>query len=350
MPIDSMDSLRLHLNLAMTVEHSTIPPYLCALYSIPDGTNEEVASVIRTVVLEEMLHMVLVANLTNAVGGTIRVNDRESVPTYPRLLLPGSNVVVELQKFSPAAIELFMQIERPDPSYADTCSESNGTDQYSTIGQFYKAVREGLNGLVERYGESVVFCGDPHLQVTPEYYYGGAGQIFEIRCLKDANRAIAEIVDQGEGLPGEIGADGVRGETDFLHRGFNGFSEPAHFFRFQEIHEGRYYQKGDTPATGPRGPEFPVDWTESLNMQKNPRAAAYAIESPIRRKLDEFNVCYTRLINRLQAAFTGQQSMLRAAVGDMYEIKQRATELMRIPNPLDNGATSVGSPFELTLN
>ena len=172
-----MDSLRLHLNLAMTVEHSTIPPYLCALYSIPDGTNEEVASVIRTVVLEEMLHMVLVANLTNAVGGTIRVNDRESVPTYPRLLLPGSNVVVELQKFSPAAIELFMQIERPDPSYADTCSESNGTDQYSTIGQFYKAVREGLNGLVERYGESVVFCGDPHLQVTPEYYYGGAGQI-----------------------------------------------------------------------------------------------------------------------------------------------------------------------------
>ena len=78
MPIDSLGSL--HLNLAMTVEHSMIPPYLCALYLIPNGANEEAASAIQTEVMEEMLHIVLVANLTNALGGTIRANDREFGP------------------------------------------------------------------------------------------------------------------------------------------------------------------------------------------------------------------------------------------------------------------------------
>ena len=37
--IESIDDLRCHLQVALELEHSTIPPYLCALYSIPDGSN-----------------------------------------------------------------------------------------------------------------------------------------------------------------------------------------------------------------------------------------------------------------------------------------------------------------------
>jgi len=37
MPITTVASLRTHLQWALELEHSTIPPYLCALYSIPDG-------------------------------------------------------------------------------------------------------------------------------------------------------------------------------------------------------------------------------------------------------------------------------------------------------------------------
>src|SRR5690606_14644850 len=39
MPITTVASLRTHLQWALELEHSTIPPYLCALYSIPDGSN-----------------------------------------------------------------------------------------------------------------------------------------------------------------------------------------------------------------------------------------------------------------------------------------------------------------------
>ena len=61
--------LRDALQHALMLEHATIPAYLCALYSIEDGTNVEAAEIIRSVVMEEMLHMVLVANVLNAVGG-----------------------------------------------------------------------------------------------------------------------------------------------------------------------------------------------------------------------------------------------------------------------------------------
>jgi hypothetical protein len=68
--IDSTHALRAHLQWALELEHSTIPPYLCALYSIPEGSNPEAAEVVRSVFMEEMLHMTLVANVLNAVGGS----------------------------------------------------------------------------------------------------------------------------------------------------------------------------------------------------------------------------------------------------------------------------------------
>ena len=51
MPIDSIESLRTHLQWALELEHSTIPPYLCALYSIPEGTNPVATAVVRSVVM-----------------------------------------------------------------------------------------------------------------------------------------------------------------------------------------------------------------------------------------------------------------------------------------------------------
>jgi hypothetical protein len=69
-----------HLEIALQLEHATIPPYLCALYSIKDGTNLLSAERIRSVAVEEMLHMVLVANLTNAIGGTPSVVYKKFIP------------------------------------------------------------------------------------------------------------------------------------------------------------------------------------------------------------------------------------------------------------------------------
>ncbi len=367
MPVDSIDSLRAELQYAMKVEHSTVPPYLCALYSIPDGANDEAASTIQTVAMEEMLHMVLVANLTNAVGGHTMVNDHRFVPSYPGHLprcLP--RFAVDLRKFSTEALDLFLKIEKPEAFPEPIAAVKRSAEhEYASIGEFYAAVRAGLQRLVDRHGEKHVFCGDPRLQVSGEYYYGGAGELFVIQNFEDAKRAIEEIVEQGEGLPDEIGAEQVRGRgaapltalsqgvsshAGFAAERYDGQSEPAHYFRFKEMRDERYYQKGDTVDTGPQGPEFPVDWTAAWNMRANPRAEQYVDHPRIQSKMMEFNICYTRLLDRLQLAFTGRPSSLIAAVGDMYELKHRAVELMRIPSPLDDGTTTVGPGFEFAAD
>lgn len=81
--IKSLESLREHLQWAIQLEHSTIPPYLCALYSIEAGHNTEATEVLNSVLVEEMLHLTLAANLLNAVGGRPRLDIPEMLPDYP---------------------------------------------------------------------------------------------------------------------------------------------------------------------------------------------------------------------------------------------------------------------------
>ena len=66
MRIDGPDSLRDHLQTAIEIEWSTIPPYLCALWSLGDVHNRLAATCLREVVMEEMLHLTLVVNILNA--------------------------------------------------------------------------------------------------------------------------------------------------------------------------------------------------------------------------------------------------------------------------------------------
>ncbi len=373
--ICTIPGLRRHLQIAMEIEHFTIPPYLCALYSIKDGTNREARDVIQTVVMEEMLHMVLVANLLRAVGGESQVNNPRYVPTYPSPLphFPDS-FKINLRKFSPLALDTFIRIEEPEQdTFPELKSCAEDDDQvFDTIGQFYDAVKKGLVWLCnEKYDEKTVFSGRDKRQVTREHYYGGAGHLFTIHGLNDAMHAIDLIVEQGEGLPEEVFKKGpgerraqkynldrpedhpiYRADTSsHLHVGFDNRIEPAHYFRFKEIREGRYYQAGDDmdkdPPDPPSGPEFPVQWDGAWNMQVNPKAANYAPGSPIRVKMDACNHSYSRLLDHLQDAFNGNPDSFIDAVGDMFEIKHRGTELMRVPNELPTlEGTTVGTSFE----
>jgi hypothetical protein len=96
--ITSLESLREHLQWAIELEHSTIPPYLCALYSIEPGRNLEAIQVISSVVVEEMLHLTLAANLLNAVGGRPQLAIPKMLPGYPRPL-PHSDRSFEISLF-----------------------------------------------------------------------------------------------------------------------------------------------------------------------------------------------------------------------------------------------------------
>ena len=78
------------LQAAVELELATIPFYLCAIYSLRPGSNDEVGLIIRSVVVEEMLHMALAANVLNAIGGEPRVTGTAHVPQYPHELPDGT--------------------------------------------------------------------------------------------------------------------------------------------------------------------------------------------------------------------------------------------------------------------
>jgi Mn-containing catalase len=62
------------------VELSTIPPYLCALYSVIDRSTAA-AKAVRDVAVEERLHMALVANLMNAAVAPARNREASTETT-----------------------------------------------------------------------------------------------------------------------------------------------------------------------------------------------------------------------------------------------------------------------------
>jgi len=334
MAITTLEDLRQHLQWAMQLEHATLPPYLCALYSIEEGANEEAAEVVHSVFMEEMLHLTLAANILNAIGGTPQVDTSDMLPSFPTYL-PHSNdaFLVSLQKLSPEAIDTFLQIERP--------AEHSGLPEdnaFETIGQFYEAIEEALVRLADELGEEALFCGDPARQVTDELYYGGAGRIVAVTDLASARAALEEIVEQGEGLQHQEVWDGDR---DMFHPERE---EVAHYFRFEEIKLGRHYATGDTPQSGPTGDRLEVDWDAVYDMRPNPRSSDYPEGSEAREKLEAFNHAYCGVLHLLDETFNGSPRLLAVATGLMYGLKAQAVELMQLPS--GDGRTTVGPSFE----
>ena len=112
----SIENLRRDLQTALELEHATIPPYLTALASIKNSFNREIHKVIRSIVIEEMMHLTLVANILNAVGGKPLLYSKDFLPHYPSRL-PGGlqpDLIIPIEKLSLGLIRnIFMKIEQP---------------------------------------------------------------------------------------------------------------------------------------------------------------------------------------------------------------------------------------------
>ncbi|MFF0497841.1 ferritin-like protein [Nocardia aobensis] len=333
-PIETLEDLRRHLQWAIELEHATIPPYLCALYSLDATANAEAAQVIGSVFVEEMLHLALAANLLNAVGGAPKLDAPELLPSYPHPL-PHSDPSVQLNlvPFGPEALELFLNIERPAPNGA--AAES---DRYHTIGQFYAAIETGLRKLVDTLGEDTVFCGDPKRQLDEMHFSSGGGQVIPVRDLKSALAALTEIVEQGEGASATEVWDG---DKDVFHPERD---QVAHYYRFVELKEGRHFRPGDTPESGPTGEPIQLDYAKVQPMRRNPRSTDYPEDSPVRAAQREFDNTYCLLLYLLEDTFNGSPSQMRDALGAMYALKAQAQALMKMPS--GDGRTTAGPTFE----
>ncbi|HHQ6618152.1 TPA: ferritin-like domain-containing protein [Serratia fonticola] len=313
-----LTELRNLLQNAMQLEHATIPPYLTMLYTLDDDVDWRIIETLRSVVVEEMLHFTLTANLLNAIGGTPAVDSPEFLPSYPaRLPYDIDDIEVNLYGFSKNGIFQGMVIEHPKDVRPRAIANEVPSDM--TIGEFYLYIESRLRAAVENHGERAIFCGDPQRQIPPDvFYYGGGGNVLKVSDLKSAVAAMKLITDQGEGTENDIWVV----DEDEL----------AHYFRFSQIYNERLYQKGDTVASGPTGDPFPVPWNKSVLIDSNAEVSDYP-PGEVRDAIIRFNQRYCQLLGDLQTAFTGAPDKLMAAVVAMCALRDDFRAITANPFP-----------------
>jgi len=303
---EAAEDLYPHLQGAVQLEHSTIPVYLTALYSIKPGFLPEVRQILSSVAVEEMLHMAIACNVLNAIGGQPVINAPDFIPRYPGPLPMNINtsLQVHLAPLSLARVEHeFMEIEEPETPLVFEAAAA-----FATIGQFYRA-------LIDRIGElgDGIFTGDPARQVVaPELF--GPDALFAVHDVASASRALSLVVEQGEGT-----------ETSPL--------DPeggiAHYYRFQEILKGRRLIRDSSPqGFSFSGPPVVFDAAGVSDMVSDPQASAYRPGSRARVLCDAFSFAYTSLLNALHRTFNGEPAALTQAMGLMFELKVAAAQLI----------------------
>jgi len=371
--ITTIEQLQEYLRIAMQIEHATIPPYLLALYSIHPGTNSVATQALRVVVVEEMLHLTLAANLLNAVGGKPDLTAPDFVPLYPAFLPNGEkDFEVDLQPFSAAAIDTFLKIERPGRAPSEDkrmihrppmmmmataaagvrrgtrirtmpramprtmnatalAAGSGDSDlDYYSIGEFYDEIGRGLKYLHEQEKDKL-FSGAAERQAGPEYYYSGGAGLFEVTNLQSALDAVHVIIEQGEGFDRGV---------------YNDAGEIAHYFRFKELTFGQHYQNGDTPDR-PTGEKFAIDWNAVYPFKKNARLTDYAGSSELRAAAVAFNRSYADFLAVLTAAYNGEpELLLEKAVPQMFVLRNKTLQLIHNPIPGMEGVNAAPT-FEI---
>lgn len=332
--------LRLALEGAVTLEFATIPPYLCALWSVKDDLSY-VARSLRQVLQEEMLHMALAANMLVSIGG--RPPIARAVPVYPGKLPLDVHpeLTVPLAGLSDGALTTFMEIERPnhpghhislnaaaeldrahDRAEAEAGPEAGpGSDPPDyTIGELYDHIEAAFLELAPEQST--------HRQVTAPL----ASMV--VANPQDAARAIAIIKREGEGSEGP--AD-------------TGPYNLAHYYRFAEILERRQLVRD--PETGDYAFTTPIDFDPARDVW--PMAAVpeggYRPEAvpdaDVRHLLAQFNTTFTRLVDLLQSVWESDagQGALWHAVDVMFELERHARPLMQMPRP--DGRGNYGPEF-----
>jgi hypothetical protein len=318
-----LKELRELLQSALQLEHATIPPYLTGLYSMMPSIEWQISGVVRTIVVEEMLHMVLVANVLNAIGGAPLLTKPGFILNYPSYLpYHVDDIQIGLPGFSREFVQQGLAIERP--KYVDPVRVATGEVVRMTIGEFYVYIESKLRALVKKYGWDAIYRDDLDKQVRPDmFYYDAGGQPIVVKSLETAIDALRVITDQGEGFERTIWC-GDKSDP---------FPEVAHYFRFNELARGRLYEEGDTYESGPTGAPLHVPYDQAYPIAANVKIADYPKDSQVRAHAEEFNRAYSELLGLLEQAFNGKPDLLLKSVPYMYQLREAAQRIMKNPFP-----------------
>jgi hypothetical protein len=313
--------LKSALQHAIQLEFATIPPYLCALWSIKNQ-GDAAYGVIESVVMQEMLHMGIACNMLVAVGGCPRMEDPDFVPDYP-CELPGNvhpGLYVGLVGLHRELIrDVFMQIEYPERGpvpiqpmmFADRRT-------YATIGEFYDAILDVFDSL------SPPISVEHQLESTKVH-------LTKLNDLNAVKSAITQIKEQGEGT------DQSAFEEDFG-------GELAHYYRFMQIVVGKQIVKGED-GKAHWDDSQPVPFPEVYPMAMVPKGG-YPPELT-----RSFNEPFSNVLTLLQSAWrvggsAGQHKLLDAYAA-MRQLRTPALALMSQPIDPNSGRGNYGPDFRL---
>ena len=303
------------LQLAIELEQPR-SPYLYTMLSLDPSKNAAIVQLIDSVVVDEMLHMVLSANVLNAIGGSPEIDKPDVRAAVPRTLARLRRV---RSHGAPAAV-LDGAPRRADRHRAAGGSPDlppaavAGGEDHVTIGEFYDTIRGALDVLL---GDSA-FDASGRNQVPPDLMDGS----IVVTNVATATAAIDTIVRQGEGTTTSP-LDAASGEM-------------AHYYRFEEIKHGHLLVALPDPKTPDTaysytGAAVPFDDTGVYPVPCDPRAHGfpngYLPGSAQAQMNDAFNSTYTGLLGVLHALVNGDATNARfsAALGIMMSLKSQAT-------------------------
>jgi CDGSH-type Zn-finger protein/truncated hemoglobin YjbI len=351
--IEHREALIYMLCEAAELEHGIMCQYLYAAFSLKQGageglTDEQVAAVrrwrsrIAHVATQEMLHLALVHNLLSAIGAAPHLT-RPNLP-QPANYYP-AGVQLALLPFGERALEHFMFLERPEgmdlqdadglravgraqPHLTERDIVPLGQD-FATVGHLYRSIEAGLRHLAEVHGEEWLFVGPPRAQATTEYF--GWPELIPVTDLASAQRAIDEILEQGEGPRGHW--------------------RDAHFGQFVEILDEYQQMLAAHPDFDPVRPVV------AANVRPHERdLEVRLITDPLTARVtDLFNVGYEILLQTLERYFAHTEesdaqlkTLADVTIGLMIRVLRPLGDLITtLPAGPDYPGRTAGPTFEL---
>ena len=333
---------------ASELEHNLLCSYLFAAFSLKQGTDEDLSAseleavkrwgaAIMQVCMEEMTHLVQVANIASAIGSRPHF-DRPNLPVAPGY--HPASVQVALLPFDVATLDHFIFLERPESArLRDAPGIAPGPEfvrrpehavltpsapDYRTIGEFYELLTQGFEDVSAAIGESALFVGSPDAQVRPEEI--GSTDLEVVTDLESARAALRMIVVQGEGAPSE--------------------SESSHFEKFSAIKEEYARMLERRPAFCPSRKVAPNP-VMRRPFQEERMHVTGTDAAPL---LDAANAVYALMLRTLVTLYDRAASapervaLLRCAIGLMKVLGSLSRALTLLPAQ-DGSEWTAGTTF-----
>ena len=314
-PKRDLDWLKSALETAAALEHATMPYYLAATYSL-EVQNYTAYNLLRSVAMEEMVHMAIACNILAALGGTPKI--KGLAPAIPGFGLPGGaepDLYVCLAPLSKKLLANFMRLEAPDflldPKFQH--------EAYPTIAKLYDGILDAVRQNRPQIRAAVKQGGKSN-QVGDDIGFSTFGYVEGKDPIPDIEAAIGEVLTQGEGCTSRT-----------LHAGKSSQNEESHYCKFAEIYYGRQFQEPNVPVVLSKATEaqffrgYPIPFPDVQNTLLVPKDgyAKLLKEDPqgdaAGKDLLAFDQAYSGLMGNLDAMWNGPAAQSWPTFGQAIE-------------------------------